>query len=159
MKKINSLIILLLLCCLCFASCGDEEGSPEGSDSDETHSHSFGEWVITKAPTCQAKGQREQKCSCGETVTEAIAVLEHVFDENGTCTCGVSDGISHGLEYKLSSENDYYIVTGIGTCKDHDIVIPGTHNGLPVKVIDGLEIAGADSIVISEGIEIVETLL
>ena len=32
-------------------------------------------------------------------------------------------------------DGDYYIVSGIGTCTDTDIVIPDTYNGLPVTTI------------------------
>ena len=41
---------------------------------------------------------------------------------------------SEGLEYTLSSDKTYYIVTGIGTASG-DIIIPDTHEGLPVKEI------------------------
>ena len=44
-------------------------------------------------------------------------------------------GYSVGLEYQLSSDGTYYIVTGIGICTDADIVIPATYNGLPVSEI------------------------
>lgn len=40
---------------------------------------------------------------------------------------------SYGLEYTL--ENGYYVVTGIGTCTDQDIILPNTYNGKPVKAI------------------------
>lgn len=41
------------------------------------------------------------------------------------------------LEYKLSSDGSYYIVTGIGdTLEDVNIVIPSTYNNKPVKEIN-----------------------
>lgn len=39
------------------------------------------------------------------------------------------------LQYTLSSDGKYYIVTGIGTCKDSKVVIPSTYNGKPVREI------------------------
>lgn len=42
---------------------------------------------------------------------------------------------SKGLEYQLSSDKKSYIVKGIGSCKDKDIVIPETYKGLPVTEI------------------------
>ena len=42
---------------------------------------------------------------------------------------------SIGLAYTLSDDGTYYSVSGIGNCKDTDIVIPLMHNGLPVKEI------------------------
>ena len=46
----------------------------------------------------------------------------------------ISNG-SSGLEYSLSSDGTYYIVAGIGSCIDTEIVIPDTYNGLPVQEI------------------------
>ena len=40
-----------------------------------------------------------------------------------------------GLEYTLSDDGTYYSVTGIGTCKDTDIIIPDTYNNLSVTSI------------------------
>ncbi len=50
---------------------------------------------------------------------------------------------SEGLAYRLMSEvgelddgeEDYYVMTGMGTCTDTCVVIPSEHNGLPVKTI------------------------
>ena len=39
------------------------------------------------------------------------------------------------LNYRLSTDGTYYIVTGRGTCIDSDIVIPDTYKGLPVTEI------------------------
>ena len=43
---------------------------------------------------------------------------------------GDSKHFSKGLEYDLLGE--YYVVSGIGTCTDKDVVIPSTYNDLPV---------------------------
>lgn len=43
---------------------------------------------------------------------------------------------SVGLEYTLSEDGISYSVTGAGTCKDIDIIIPKKYNGLPIKGID-----------------------
>ena len=42
---------------------------------------------------------------------------------------------SEGLEYTLSEDGLSYIVTGIGTCEDLDVVIPSTYEDLPVTAI------------------------
>lgn len=42
---------------------------------------------------------------------------------------------SDGLAYMLSEDGTYYVLTGWGSCTDTDIVIPSTHNDLPVKEI------------------------
>ena len=54
---------------------------------------------------------------------------------DGFCTeCG-KEFISEGLEYTLSDDGTYYIVSGIGSCKDLRIVIPSRYNHKPVKEI------------------------
>jgi len=42
---------------------------------------------------------------------------------------------SRGLEMTLSESGTYYIVTGIGKCKDYDILLPEEYKGLPVAAI------------------------
>ena len=42
---------------------------------------------------------------------------------------------SDALSYELSSTQDYYIVTGIGTCDDKNIAFPPIYNSLPVTTI------------------------
>ncbi|MCD8041192.1 MAG: leucine-rich repeat protein, partial [Clostridia bacterium] len=75
-----------------------------------------------------------QVCTlCGEQTD----VETHSYGDDDICTiCGYVkvDG-SVGLEYTLSDDETYYIVSGIGTCTDTDIVIPSTYKGLPVAEI------------------------
>lgn len=42
---------------------------------------------------------------------------------------------SKGLEYTLSDDGTYYIVSGIGTCEDANVIIPDEYEGKPVKRI------------------------
>ena len=42
---------------------------------------------------------------------------------------------SQGLTYSLNSDNASYTVTGIGTCKDTNLIIPHKYEGLPVTTI------------------------
>ena len=46
-----------------------------------------------------------------------------------------SSSPSEGLEYMLSEDKTYYIVTDIGECSDTDIIIPSEYKGKPVKSI------------------------
>ncbi|MBQ9118394.1 MAG: leucine-rich repeat domain-containing protein [Clostridia bacterium] len=48
---------------------------------------------------------------------------------------GEGGGFSKGLEYTLSADQNSYIVTGIGTCEDTELIIPATHKGKPVTAI------------------------
>ncbi len=56
------------------------EKKPKGDDS-PPHAHEWGDGVVTKEPTCTATGVRLYKCSCGETKTESIPVIEHTMSE------------------------------------------------------------------------------
>ncbi len=42
---------------------------------------------------------------------------------------------SEGLEYELSEDGTYYIITGIGSFEGFSVTIPEEHEGLPVKAI------------------------
>ena len=87
--------------------------------------------------------------NCGLTEGDALG---HNY-ENGACTvCGRS-AYSEGLEYML--DGDHYVVTGIGTCTDTELVIPATYNGLPVAVIGEnafVDCAHLTSIILPESI-------
>ena len=50
------------------------------------------------------------------------------------------------LEYVLSGDGQSYIVSGIGTCTDTDIVIPNTYNDLPVTEIGDYAFLDCDSL-------------
>ncbi len=89
-----------------------------------------------KAETCTVSGHNAYvTCSrCDYTTYEKIEAPGHKY-ENDVCTvCGL-DRVSEGLKYELSEDGTYYIVVGIGTCKDLDIIVPPTYNELPVTAI------------------------
>ncbi len=80
---------------------------------------------------------------------------------------------SVGLEMKLNTEiedltyeggytieeTEYYVVTGIGTCTDTDIVVPSTYNGKPVKAIGGFfGNSNINSVVLPNSIEVIRAL-
>ena len=58
---------------------------------------------------------------------------------NTECTFEVQfkggSSFSEGLSYELNGNGQSYVVSGIGTCTDTEIVIPSTYNGLPVTAI------------------------
>ena len=68
----------------------------------------------------------------------------------------IDRGYSYGLEYQLSSDGTYYAVTGIGTYKGTQLVIPAEHNGLPVKEIASYAFADQTQLV---SITIPETIV
>lgn len=67
------------------------------------------------------------------------------------------------LEYELSSDGSYYIVTkmkdsyGDGWFCKETLTVPSTHDGLPVKEISQIKTSGIKEIIISDGIETIGT--
>ena len=59
----------------------------------------------------------------------------HEYEELSCAVCGYTIAGTQGLKYTLSESGDSYLVSGIGTVKDADIVIPSLYNGLPVTGI------------------------
>ena len=52
------------------------------------HTHSFGEWTVTKAATCTEPGEQTRSCECGYSETQVIPATGHDY-VNGVCTnCG-----------------------------------------------------------------------
>ena len=108
--------------------------------SSVAHMHKSCEPLESVVPTCTESGLTFGViCAvegCNEVLLEQeiIAPLGHDY-VNGVCSrCGDRKG-SIGLSYTLSDDGSSYVVTGIGTCTDTDIVIPSTYNGLPVVSI------------------------
>ncbi len=89
-------------------------------------------------PTCTSPGKTEGKhCSvCNEVLVaqeDVPATNKHQIDNNYQCKiCAIQLTASQGLKFELSSDNSFYRIKGIGDCKDTVIIIPHTHNGIPV---------------------------
>ncbi len=87
----------------------------------EAIAHNWQDATCIKPETCEG---------CGATAGEALG---HTW-KNGKCTeCGAPKP-SEGLSFTLGDRN-YYIVTGIGSCKDTHIIIPDVYKGFPVTAI------------------------
>ncbi len=59
------------------------------------------------------------------------------FDTDGVTpvSWGNEPNYSYGLAYSLNSDGKGYTVVGMGDCIDKDLIIPSTHEGLPVNAI------------------------
>ena len=94
MKKLLTFITLTLALICLLASCGGQK---------DEHTHDFGEWKVTKAPTCTEEGAEVRYCDCGEKQTEVVVALGHTFADwvtvkeptvteeglkESTCACG-----------------------------------------------------------------------
>jgi hypothetical protein len=117
----------------------------------------FIEHQVLKAPTCTETGAALFKCFCGETDEKTVNATGHneaiVKGYSATKTeSGLTDGIrcsvcgeilkeqnliyagSQGLKYTVTSDTTCEI-TGIGTCKDTDVVISNYYDGYKVTSI------------------------
>ena len=91
--------------------------------------HNAGAWETVKQATKTENGLRVKKCkTCGE-----IAEQE-VIPATG----------SEGLSYYI--DNGSYIINGIGTCTDTDIVIPAKINGYKVTAINSWAFNGCTNL-------------
>ncbi len=126
------------------------------------HSHSFVNGVCkcgaTNGHTC-ADNNKDHKCDvCGKVISECS-------DINGDGKCDVCGATfvkkpSEGLAFTLNTDGKSYYVSGIGTCKNTDIVIPSEYNGKPVTSIGyGVfdDCTNLRSITISNGIKGIAT--
>ena len=140
-------------CSVCGYSYTDSEVASSG--------HVAGESKVVTAPTCTEGGYTTYSCEvCGESYIDDETDPVHLYTqwtitESGdttdtymkSCDCGQNTAIvsnapkgSDGLAMEYSEELGGYVVTGIGTCTDTDLVIPVIYNGKPVVAIAGAEI-------------------
>lgn len=85
----------------------------------------------------------------------------HYDYKGGEAIDGKVEG-SKGLEYTLSDDETYYSLTGIGTCKDDEVIVGNWYNGKPVTTITGAALStdegtwGPKRIIVSNGITTIE---
>ena len=115
MKKGILVALLLSLCfvlCLVLAACG--------ATKDETD-----------------EGETTKTSQATNTSGDTIGTDESKPDTDGDTSDKNNETInpSEGLGFLLSEDKTYYIVIGMGTCTDTEIVIPSTYKDLPVAKI------------------------
>ncbi|MBS1305262.1 MAG: leucine-rich repeat domain-containing protein [Christensenellaceae bacterium] len=151
MKKSKILILLSLAaiaagCALAFAGCKP--------DSDHGLSHTPSRWITDTEATCTEAGSKHRECTvCGELLEQKVVSPKgHNFVGNVCSVCGVT--ASEGLAYELSSDGCGYSVVGIGSCTDKDVVIPSSHQNLPVTEIgkDAFSHCGIISVALPAGV-------
>lgn len=86
MKSVKIVLLVCLLLVACFTV-----ACKNSSQSQQSHVHSYGEWSVSKAPTCIADGTKERYCSCGEVQSAYVAATGHKFGDwvilkEATCT-------------------------------------------------------------------------
>ena len=73
---------------------------------------------------------------CGAEKPGSRHYHDYITDSSlSACSCGEQIEYSEGLEYALSEDGSYYIVTGAGAFVGENLFIPAVRNGIPVKKI------------------------
>ncbi|MBQ8351613.1 MAG: leucine-rich repeat domain-containing protein [Clostridia bacterium] len=122
------------------------------------HGHSFAIWTVTQESTCAVKGSKKSTCTiCGEITVQAIPMTDHPYVDTTVKPTITEDGYiehvcpvcqdsyreycfqklqeSNGLSYMVNQDGITCTVTGFGSCKDTDLVIPLDIDGHPVTKI------------------------
>ena len=133
MKKISFAIIsalVLTVLTLLLSSCGHIHTLSEPVRENETDA------------TCTAKGSYDEVIYCLECEqelkrkTKSTEKIAHVFVDDVCSVCQYKkDDCNEGLQLSLNSDGESYMLKGIGTCTDTELVI-GNYNGLPITKID-----------------------
>ena len=101
--------------------------------------HNFStEWTVDVEPTCVKTGIKSRHCTRCEAKTDEteVPIIDHNYVDEICSMCGKVELIeAMGLEYTLSDDKTYYIVTELGECTRKYFIIPSTHKGLSVKEI------------------------
>lgn len=113
----------------------------ESYKADETaalgHEYSA-EWTTDKQATCLNQGEKSRHCIRCDSRTD-VTMTEYSDHNyvNGVCTVCREPAVTEAtdLEFKLSDDENYYIVTGIGNEQRTKFIIPSSYNGKPVKEI------------------------
>ena len=150
MRKIFKALFLLTVA-VCFAltavgcNCGGHQHDFKTSKNDDTF-----HW---------------QECSCGERGNqEAHKGGVPTDTKKAVCeVCGAEYGsvavFAEGLDYELSGDESYYLVSGIGSFEGKELVVPAEHEGKPVKRIAKGAFEECDKlkkVVIAFNVEVIE---
>ena len=150
MRKIfNALLLLTVAVCFALTAVGCNCGG---------HQHDFN--------TLKSDGTFHwQECSCGERDGQEAHKGGVPTDvKKAVCeVCGAEYGnvvvFAEGLDYQLSSDESYYLVSGIGSFEGKELVVPAEHEGKPVKRIAKGAFAECDklkNVIIAFNFEVVE---
>ena len=102
--------------------------------------HTFGDWMITKAPSCTEAGIREKACTvCGGTVSEELPATEHNWNDNYTVdkepTC-IEEGVESihcSVCDEIKTDSSRAIAKTAHSYEDWTIKIKPTYEEVGIK--------------------------
>ena len=140
MKKLTSVLLLISLCFMMLASCGTSSGNETATTTGDK-------------PTVEKPTDGDETTKADNPVEEGSGVVSDSIEGTTTPSGTTSDTqgsvtseeipsdskeeepdspYSSGLEYTLNDDKESYSLSGRGSCKDEDIIVPDTYEGLPV---------------------------
>ncbi len=154
-------VVYLLLLSLCLVSCAqarpEKEQTNMPADSSDTAHVCTPKTKPVREATCEENGSEALTCTvCGNSQgsPHTTPALGHKYDENGRCArCDTP--ASEGLSF-YESEDGTCVLSGIGTCKDGILHVPGFYNGKPVTRVNANAFENSTrlhTVIFSEGIE------
>jgi len=101
-----------------------------------------------KEATCLTDGyDAYEYCTrCDYTTYTVIPAFGHNWEDNVCTGCGEAL-FSLGLEYEASADRASYVVAGIGTCRDSNVIVPDTYDGKPVTEVKEYAFEGCTIII------------
>ena len=137
MKKNLSLIIVLLLAIALLVSCG-QSNSNNNTPTDESDRLEETENTGSNGGGQNGGLSNDDSSNGGSSNGDS--------SQNGSNEQEIEKAPSQGLEFTKTEDNKGYYVSGIGTCTDTEIVIPKTHEGLPVLEIGEYALSSNENI-------------
>ena len=128
-KKYFLLVFATMFTIVGFSACQGHRS--EGNGPLGTHTHRTP--VESTAPTCTNDGKNVYKCWCGYFIEEPVPALGHHYVEMSCERCNQS--IMEELEFTLSADGTYYILTRLGNYSASTLIVPNTYKDLPVTEI------------------------
>jgi len=129
MKKRFVAIVLISIaalgCLFAFSACTNENNGGE-------HIHSYTEKVVE--PTCTEGGYTLHTCTCGESYIDKVKSAAHDY-KNGVCAVCHKQLPTKELKYRLSEDRSFYVVAGIESRHENNVVIADEYEKIPVKAI------------------------
>ena len=124
------------LCDNCGESYTDGNANPEHTH--EYNQQSTDSKYLATSADCENAATYYYSCSCGAKDTATFISgnsLGHNYVNYICSRCNDTITTSKGLNFTLNSDGEGYTVSGIGTCKDTNLVIPSTYENKPVTSI------------------------
>ena len=121
MKKLLALLLTLVLLATALVGCGNNNNPPD-NNPDQPPSSSNGDSTTDGNETVGGDGTTE-----GDETTD-----------------GNEATYSDGLVFTLSEDQSSYMLSGVGTCRDSEIIIPATYENRPVTVIKSYTFENCD---------------